>query len=95
MSGHTRGPWKCDWTRAGKNAWKIVGSDHLGVATILVAQARNATEKESNARLISAAPDLLAFAKAYVKWVETGSKDDTFFYTLAKAAIAAATGETK
>ncbi len=70
MSKHTPGPWVADWTRAGKTAWKVVGADGRGVSTVLVSQDRPAAEKEANARLIAAAPDLLEAAKDVTAMLE-------------------------
>jgi len=56
---HTKGPWKADWTRPGKVSWRVVGSDGGGVAAIVATQNRDPEEKEANASLIAAAPELL------------------------------------
>jgi len=59
MSKHTPGPWEVDGYRVGHPVGKH-GFDL--VARIL--QTDNATEDAANARLIAAAPDLLAACKA-------------------------------
>ena len=82
MSGHTPGDWIYGVRRDG-SMWLSIGDRRHGphYQGDLVAT-------EEDARLICAAPKLLDFAKAYVKWVEIGSKDDKYFYAMAKAAIA-------
>lgn len=64
MSKHTPGPWsihhkpRCDWQIVGADEYSIVGvpdDDKYG----------RPTEDAANARLIAAAPDLLAFVKRF------------------------------
>lgn len=47
---------------------------------------------EANARLIAAAPDLLAFVK---DWLDRQGSDENYMTAKARAAIAQATGEAK
>lgn len=103
MSGqHTPGPWELDGIA-------IAGSDHrMGDVCLMGDPAQYAGDTadmcdnwEANARLISAAPDLLEALRACAKWMETtrASGDAGFWdwhegdeYSRAMAAIAKATG---
>jgi len=66
MSGHTPGPWEVDREQGGGG--RFVRDRHR----TLIADAFHKTvpidERAANARLIAAAPELLAALKAYVEW---------------------------
>lgn len=88
---HTPGPWF--YSRNGNpiyitGNWDKVAGTYADVAEI--AQ-QEQSEAQANARLIAAAPDMLAALKAILD--ETGGMGGPF--TAARAAIAKATGEGK
>lgn len=69
MAKHTAGPWKVFWGRGDRYPLSICGPVVNGIATksIVTALGRKATEEaDANARLIAAAPDLLAAMELYV-----------------------------
>ena len=51
-------------------------------------------EAQSNARLIAAAPELLAFVEEYIDAFENGMAGESYLHRIAKTAITKATGET-
>ncbi len=81
MNKHTPGPWKAEPFAGGWNVWPISSKKPDGSAI-----AYDCTE--ADARLIAAAPDLLA---ALLALVERGT--DSPEHMAAEAAIAKATGE--
>lgn len=90
MSKHTPGPWVFQahdhWLPAvviGESVW------HAG----LVTGRERPGEHEANARLIAAAPDLLAALKALLPWVAAPPSDSAEAWRAAQAAIAKAEGE--
>ena len=84
---HTPGPWI--WS-AGLSIWRE--SDSQIVSSVACDSVFNPTEEEvSNARLISAAPDLLAALESMVKKIDTDKLPISC--SLARAAIAKAKGE--
>lgn len=103
MSGHTPGPWVLDFsTQTGWAIWadpRLHGDMRRG-AVVIAADLRGGKQDEANARLMAAAPDLLAAAQllvdAYRKGEENGSSMDWSdvdqAWEAAKAAIAKATG---
>lgn len=97
MDEHTPGPWvlcRCDGhdgsavatiepkpeTMEGPNHWAVAHTNTL----------RN--EWQANARLIAAAPDLLAACRAFVAKVDRGEARSVNTYAQMVAAIAKATG---
>ena len=105
MSGHTPGPWRLDGDR--RNGWDNLTGAYVAqeeggricecFANCLV---RHDETLRANARLIAAAPDLLAFALAYreafAKWEISNSFSNVFdtsgeLSAKANAAIAKAT----
>jgi len=62
---HTPGPWRVSW-HARPNHLPIL-ADVPNLTEIAVCPAYDATD-EANARLIAAAPDLLAALQAFYKW---------------------------
>ena len=102
---HTPGSWctgSGEWgveqpyaTDTGSTHWKHITDANGNVLALVV----DATQSfyvsdmlEANARLIAAAPDLLAAALDFVAKVERGEAKSTRSYAAFKAAIAKATG---
>lgn len=84
---HTPGPWI--WS-AGLSIWRE--SDSQIVSSVACDSVFNPTEEEvSNARLISAAPDLLAALEAMIAKIDADKLPISC--SLARAAIAKAKGE--
>ena len=121
MNGHTPGPWSVGRMLNPENAPAIIG-DEDSVVAILPGDWNHCTYVQDDARLISAAPDLLKALNAvlsYMVWdtlescngnkcrnawcegcfgEESAQKtieESRAAYAKARAAIAAATGETK
>ena len=69
MSDHTPGPWR-DWNESlgAVMAPRSKDADWGSRAVALVAQWPSAEERAANARLIAAAPDMLAALKGVVRW---------------------------
>lgn len=90
---HTPGPWEAI-QKGGINAPWNVNVPHLSdtdsMKYVAGAFGRTGKEQEANARLIAAAPELLAFAQM----VAGGGYDMADIMTEARALIAKATGET-
>ena len=84
---HTPGPWRWD----GKYCGDIVDADGYSVAGIM--ELEEVAETDSNARLIAAAPDLLAACVEFVRKVEDGDARSTRSYAQMKAAIAKVVGD--
>lgn len=95
MIKHTPGPWLAV---ARTNAFiEIEAPDQHGYSAKKVAST-SVTNHEANARLIAAAPTLLAALKEIVSQIDQGGTDGKVFardycITAARAAIANATGE--
>lgn len=104
---HTPGPWRArhderfgDWVDAPNT---IVGQTVAGDVPLQILQEDDYPSRAADADLIAAAPDLLAFARAYLAMVdEVASKGSTARPTfkqlnalidMANAAIARATAE--
>lgn len=87
MSEHTPGPWfvECDMIRA------MVDGESQAVASTNIMPARNYPNREANARLIAAAPELLLLLRECVDDMENDL--DVRTAVRARAAIAKATGE--
>ena len=94
---HTPGPWKIVERNADRIFREIsirpVNSQVKG-AVFPIASVRYPSQEfgQANARLIAAAPDLLAFAQ---EWLERQGTDENYMTAKARAAIAKATGEEK
>lgn len=102
---HTPGPWFVEhheWLQKGHCA--ISSKDHGELAQVVWCMeddeciGRNSPEKEANARLIAAAPELLEAAQKVLAWYEAEedhSKEPDFYKRMdaIRAAIAKATGE--
>lgn len=99
---HTPGPWMQGPTA---NTWHKVYEGKNGeyggraICTLHNIHANGARQREdfetetANARLIAAAPDLLAALRALVASRVPGGKDPTGMWTAARAAIAQAEGK--
>lgn len=91
---HTRGPWQLgNATSAGR----FIGSSPDGVLGIAMAFGDTPDEQDANARLIAAAPDLLAVLREFCQDVQAGGPnlaeewpDLQVTYEHAQAAIAKA-----
>lgn len=63
MTEHTKGPWELDESLRGNSFTAISGDDWIELATVVTRmnmKDEDSPEGMANARLISAAPDLLA-----------------------------------
>ncbi|MFO0447419.1 MAG: hypothetical protein ACK52I_01800 [Pseudomonadota bacterium] len=84
---HTPGPWK--------RSYRNITANGVIVARVLPAEG-GPEQEAANARLIAAAPDLLAACEAVERWWNEhaieGTPETDAFCTLARAAIAAAKG---
>ena len=88
---HTPGPWKPACGARGSTCRHpaiLHDGGQVGNATWQGSEAAT----NANARLIAAAPDLLAFAQ---EWLERQGTDENYMTAKARAAIAKATGEEK
>ncbi|QHQ14527.1 hypothetical protein GMW39_00700 [Pectobacterium parmentieri] len=86
MSGHTKGPW--EYHRANNFVGYSITHNHMTLP-ILAGVFNYAQNTEANARLISAAPDLLEALEAVVRVADR----DTYEFIMARAAIAKGKGE--
>ena len=74
MTAHTPGPWRA-WKGPNETVWEILarvteyGPPMRPIARVSVRHYGNEAEREANARLLAAAPDLLAAAAAFVEYV--------------------------
>lgn len=96
MNKHTPGPW---WLQADGVGWYVECTPERGHSVAYVrAEVEEDdpdtpdAEKEANARLIAAAPDLLDALKELLDQDEHG-EDEIWVRNKARAAIAKATGE--
>lgn len=95
MSGHTRGPWRS--AMVSEKSWNVGVYDADGeqVALVKVASALHSARRDADARLIAAAPDMLAalrravLALAFASETSAAMHDD---YQVVSAAIDKATG---
>jgi hypothetical protein len=88
-SKHTPGPWRVEWPFEG-GALITAEDGHGEIAQVKTrySKTNNIEEAHANARLIAAAPDLLALVRSYAT---TYPLDE--YYDKATAAIAKATGD--
>lgn len=98
MSAFTPGPWKVYRTSDGE---RIIGigcaENGEGITDPRFGLWGSGPEREANARLIAAAPDLLAALQAALPLLEELEQDDNTYYAEAvnaRVAIAKATGAT-
>ncbi|MBM4286471.1 MAG: hypothetical protein FJ128_14685 [Deltaproteobacteria bacterium] len=95
-SGHTPGPWVAEPEEASEHRGIAICAPANGwiVATITPEDDRQADEIDwANARLIAAAPDLLAALREYQKANRLHHDEEARLYELAEVAIAKAEGE--
>jgi hypothetical protein len=101
MSGHTPGPWATEYMKSSRGGYaqQIFDANGVLVATaawypVRVSESTTATNREANARLIAAAPDLLEALEAmYEMFNGNGiTPDDDAAIIAARSAIAKATG---
>ena len=92
---HTPGPWRIATEPSGIRARHIKADSYLTVCSFLTSVSRNCGPDEinANARLIAAAPDLLALLVELVD-IEGPMPGTSAWGDKARAAIAKATGET-
>jgi len=81
MSKHTKGPWEARTSLFEPESFDITA---FGIGALAL------VKSEANARLISAAPELLEFA---IDWLSRQGDDDNYMTAKARAAIAKAKGE--
>ena len=88
---YTKGPWNANFTRFSRwvVGFHITDPKHGSLRPICEMGAMNPDEIAANARLISAAPELLEA----LKWAVDNPNDDAYWIEQARAAIAKATGE--
>ncbi len=86
QAAHTPGPWLVTKTPAGKA--KIVDDNGFSIAN---ATSGSYAQQEIDARLIAAAPDLLAALQKVLSAAENGPRRE-IFADIAREAIAKATG---
>ena len=93
---HTLGPWKAVYSEYGEEIW-FGGNDGPGMWEIEGAEAYLPGDHDEQARLIAAAPDLLAALERIANSEEyhgdTFSCDFETLQSVARAAIAKATGQ--
>ena len=88
---HTPSPWSLDEKEPGE-LW--ISNVDRSYPVCMVTASGNVTERDkADARLIAAAPDLLAACQEFVRKVECGEAKSTRSYEQMKAAISRATGE--
>lgn len=89
MSNHTPGPWRTD-------GWTIIAGNAINIAYTRTAIAEREEEQQANARLIAAAPDLLAALLELLRLWDEDDMDQCVYdraESLARAAIAKAVGD--
>lgn len=93
---HTPGPWYINWTRLSGNVIGFHIADAVRGSTLPICEhygnptLNSSNEAEANARLIAAAPELLAVLQEIMSWEEN---DEMTWGPRARAAIAEATRE--
>ena len=98
MSKYTPGPWTCDLSDLDAHEWDIYGRGDNSFWVANVSNEGRSSQNAANARLISAAPDLLMALRMlydetadYIRLNNLGGMDNQCMQ-LARAAIAKATG---
>lgn len=90
MSAHTPAPWRAWQERAPHGPWFVdLGANACG-GELLIGFKPGGEPDEANARLIAAAPDMLAALKAIIEADE--DSDDTAVLQIARTACARAEG---
>jgi hypothetical protein len=105
MAHHTPAPWVAEFSEMGgydcmTDAWVVVAG-HKRVAVLDLSSYGQAhcvsgfasPEAEANARLIAAAPDLLAAVREYLEWGPMTGSDRDLFNGKFSRAIAKAEGQ--
>lgn len=98
MTGHTPGPWRWDKGVDDDPTRCFVTQGIQGQPEYVIAEIQNGAPgdcletEEANARLIAAAPDLLAACKEFVRKCECGEAKSVRSYAQMAAAIAKAEG---
>jgi len=91
-SAHTPGPWGCAYTSNYAHDYRITREDKTPL--LLTVIANDHSEQRANARLIAAAPDLLAALQLCERALEERDAEaEEYAAKAARAAIAKATGE--
>lgn len=90
MTKHTPGPWGIIKGEFGP----VIFSGETGAMVAQPVRGSSDDERQANARLLSAAPDLLQSLKEVVDWLEI-AENKSVMHTKARAAIEKATGEQK
>lgn len=95
MSNHTPGPWEYSWGCFGLKVTACAGNTIQTIASVQTFIPEFSPEAESNARLISAAPDLLAALEEIVGYSGGANTalEDEYVMERVYAAIAKARGE--
>jgi hypothetical protein len=92
---HTQGPWRCVDTSNHAHDYRLLAAN--GAPLPLNVVANDHSEQRANARLIAAAPDLLAVASALVEFADGNNRINltgklALAVGLARAAISKAEG---
>lgn len=90
MSNHTPGPWEADWDDDGEQLG-IYQDRYAGNPIAVMREGSNAS---ADAKLIAAAPDLLAACKTAVAAFEMEAPDGNDVIAMLRAVIAEAEGAT-
>lgn len=98
MSKHTPGPWTVSY----QTPFLVVDSAHVVIASASGVSSGGASDvsgfeqAKANARLIAAAPELLAALKRAASWIKSeaeGNDEMPLVFVVAEAAIAKAEGK--
>ena len=99
MSNHTQGPWTVISDPAHFDSLTTVVAGSVtqnktpnAQMIVQVGGWASVIEAQSNARLIAAAPELLAFVEEYIYAYESGMAGESYLHRIAKTAITKATG---
>ena len=98
MSAHTPGPWHVEWTRAPKTSLDGYNYHIRSESGVYICEGKNGYPNEADARLMAAAPHLLAACSDILEGLELrglldGWHHDQDIVNRLRAAIAGATGE--
>jgi hypothetical protein len=89
---HTPGPWCIDPHQSPEQPLTVFDGPNCGTLIAIVSGDPDEPENEANAKLIAAAPDLLAALERIAAIKVTGYDGDYGIQAIADAAIAKATG---
>ena len=94
MTNFTKGPWHVEPEEASEGRGLAICAEDAIVATITPEDDRQADAEDwANARLIAAAPDLLAALEVAWRWQNSDLEDEDEVLNIMAEAIAKATGK--